>query len=189
MFQKCFVDDAVGGANEGFNCAALGRRILLMNMSSVHAAVWYMTLANIDRGSWFVAARTSHRQQSPVIQPFLIIYICSVIPLAIMIFPQASHSTPLLSLKSNPYGKMSSSKRWFTLPSQNKSSTATKTSKSSKAWKSTKKFLSSVGEPPTAEYDRQQAAKKPIKNSGKEAFGAINYGPYHQGGPFGGGRI
>jgi hypothetical protein len=71
LFQGCFVDDAVGGANEGFNCAALGRRILLMNMSSVHAAVWYMTLANIDRGSWFVAARTSHRQQSPVIQSHL----------------------------------------------------------------------------------------------------------------------
>jgi hypothetical protein len=99
----------------------------------------------------------------------------------------------------------SSSKRWFILPSHKKSSTKTKisdpilpseptsssskTSKSSKVWKSTKKFLSSLGEPPTAEYDRQQAAKKPIKTSGKEAFGAINYGPYHQGGPFGGGRI
>jgi hypothetical protein len=45
--SKC-VADAVVRANEGFNCVALERRILLMNMSPVHAAVWYMTVANID---------------------------------------------------------------------------------------------------------------------------------------------
>ncbi len=61
-----------------------------------------------------------------------------------------------------------------------------KDSKSDRAWKKTKKFLSSLGEPPTAEYDRQQAAKKEIKTSGREAYGAVNYGPYNQGGPFGG---
>lgn len=67
-------------------------------------------------------------------------------------------------------------------------------SKRQKAWKKTKEFLSSIGEPPTAEYERQQAAlsakKGKIKTSGREAFGAVNYGPYHQGGPYGqGGRL
>ncbi|KAG4425425.1 hypothetical protein IFR04_001344 [Cadophora malorum] len=51
-------------------------------------------------------------------------------------------------------------------------------SKNTKAWKKTKKFLSSLGEPPTAEYDRQQNAEKGIKTNRREAFGAINYGPY-----------
>ncbi|KAH6723400.1 hypothetical protein BKA61DRAFT_664130 [Leptodontidium sp. MPI-SDFR-AT-0119] len=65
------------------------------------------------------------------------------------------------------------------LDTESPSSTSTSTpSKNSKAWKKTKKFLSSLGEPPTAEYDRQQDAKKGIKTNGREAFGAINYGPY-----------
>ncbi|KAE8442671.1 hypothetical protein EG329_002969 [Mollisiaceae sp. DMI_Dod_QoI] len=63
-----------------------------------------------------------------------------------------------------------------------------KESKRSKAWKKTKEFLSSIGEPPTAEYERQQAAlsakEGKVKTSGREAFGAVNYGPYHQGGPY-----
>ncbi|KAL2070630.1 hypothetical protein VTL71DRAFT_13656 [Oculimacula yallundae] len=49
-----------------------------------------------------------------------------------------------------------------------------------------KKFLSSVGNPPTLEHDRQQAAKNGISiesqkhtsKDGKQAFGAVNYGPY-----------
>ncbi|KAG4438075.1 hypothetical protein IFR05_006441 [Cadophora sp. M221] len=57
-------------------------------------------------------------------------------------------------------------------------SSSSPSSKNSKAWKKTKKFLSSLGEPPTAEYDRQQDAKKGIKTNGREAFGAVNYGPY-----------
>ncbi|KAK0119958.1 hypothetical protein ONS95_011382 [Cadophora gregata] len=57
-------------------------------------------------------------------------------------------------------------------------SSSSRESKNSKAWKKTKKFLSSIGEPPTAEYDRQQNEKKGIKTNGREAFGAINYGPY-----------
>jgi len=59
-------------------------------------------------------------------------------------------------------------------------------SKSSKAWRKTKEFFNSLGEPPTAAYERDQAKKKEVKTSGREAFGAVNYGPYHQGGPFGG---
>ncbi|KUJ11091.1 uncharacterized protein LY89DRAFT_236650 [Mollisia scopiformis] len=72
-------------------------------------------------------------------------------------------------------------------------SSSGKPSKRSKAWKKTKEFLSSIGEPPTAEYDRQQAALRAeegkVKTSGREAFGAVNYGPYHQGGPYQGGRL
>jgi hypothetical protein len=63
--------------------------------------------------------------------------------------------------------------------------TASMTSKSSKAWRKTKEFFNSLGEPPTAAWEREQA-KKEVKTSGREAFGAVNYGPYHQGGPFGG---
>jgi len=76
----------------------------------------------------------------------------------------------------------SSSKKWQ-LPS--KPSFNVK-SKSSKAWRKTKEFFNSLGEPPTAAYEREQAKKKEVKTSGREAFGAVNYGPYHQGGPFGG---
>ena len=63
---------------------------------------------------------------------------------------------------------------------------STKESKSTKVWKKTKEFFNSLGEPPTAAYEREQAKKKQVKTSGREAFGAVNYGPYHQGGPFGG---
>lgn len=84
-----------------------------------------------------------------------------------------------------------------------------KPSKRTQAWQRTKTFLSTIGEPPTAEYDRRQAAlaleesqgdakgllekdgdeKVGIRN-GREAFGAVNYGPYQQGGPWtAGGRI
>ena len=63
---------------------------------------------------------------------------------------------------------------------------STKESTSKKAWKKTKEFFNSLGEPPTAAYEREQARKKEVKTSGREAFGAVNYGPYHQGGPFGG---
>jgi hypothetical protein len=59
-------------------------------------------------------------------------------------------------------------------------------SKSSRAWKKTKEIFNSLGEPPTAAWEREQAKKKEVKTSGREAFGAVNYGPYHQGGPFGG---
>lgn len=94
-------------------------------------------------------------------------------------------------------------------------------SKRNQAWEKTKALLSSIGEPPTAEYERQQAAlrsnstnstnstdskgesgnrngksgkgkggKVKVKTSGREAFGAVNYGPYFQGGPYaGGGRL
>jgi hypothetical protein len=64
--------------------------------------------------------------------------------------------------------------------------TTSTTSKSAKAWQKTKEFFNSLGEPPTAAYEREQAAKKQVKTSGREAFGAVNYGPYQQGGPFGG---
>lgn len=47
-----------------------------------------------------------------------------------------------------------------------------------------KHFFASLGEPPTDEYDRQQEAQKEMKTNGREAFGAVNYGPYQQGGPF-----
>ena len=63
---------------------------------------------------------------------------------------------------------------------------STKESKPAKAWKKTKEFFNSLGEPPTAAYEREQAKKREVKTSGREAFGAVNYGPYHQGGPFGG---
>ncbi|PMD26779.1 hypothetical protein NA56DRAFT_744094 [Hyaloscypha hepaticicola] len=59
-------------------------------------------------------------------------------------------------------------------------------SKSSRAWKKTKEFFNSLGEPPTATWEREQAKKKEVKTSGRDAFGAVNYGLYHQGGPFGG---
>jgi hypothetical protein len=62
----------------------------------------------------------------------------------------------------------------------------THTSRTSKAWTKTKRFFSSLGEPPTAEYERQQGKKKGIKTNGREAYGAVNYGPYQQGGRFGG---
>lgn len=45
------------------------------------------------------------------------------------------------------------------------------TSRKSKAWEKTKKFFASLGEPPIAEYDRRQAAKKGIKTDGREAYG------------------
>lgn len=101
-------------------------------------------------------------------------------------------------LPSNPL-PMGSSKKWFKFsqkPSKAVSSHAMfpseqpspKLSKSSRAWRKTKKFFASLGEPPTAEYDRQQAEKQKIRTNGREAFGAVNYGPYGQGGPFGGGR-
>ncbi len=59
-----------------------------------------------------------------------------------------------------------------------------KHSKSSRAWRKMKHFFASLGEPPTDEYDRQQEAQKEMKTNGRGAFGAVNYGPYQQGGPF-----
>jgi hypothetical protein len=60
--------------------------------------------------------------------------------------------------------------------------------RSSKAWNKTKtktkKFLSTIGEPPTAEYDRQQAAK--AKAEGKEPgqrpayYEGWDFGPFNQ---------
>jgi hypothetical protein len=64
-----------------------------------------------------------------------------------------------------------------------------KPSRSGRMWKKTKEFFASLGEPPTAEYDRQQAAKQKMRTNGREAFGAVNYGPYGQGGPYSGGRL
>jgi len=55
-------------------------------------------------------------------------------------------------LKSSSPRKDSSSKR--------SSSSEKKDKKPSKAWEKTKKVLSSIGEPPTLEYDRQQALKE-----------------------------
>lgn len=97
------------------------------------------------------------------------------------------------------------SRRYLAAPSVNSNSTtssyqsykplvdsespSSRTPRTSEALKKTKKFLSSLGEPPTAEYDRQQAAKQSVKTNGREAFGAINYGPYRSGGAFGGGKI
>ncbi|KAF4636531.1 hypothetical protein G7Y89_g1557 [Cudoniella acicularis] len=52
-----------------------------------------------------------------------------------------------------------------------------RTSKSQKAWQKTKKFLSSIGEPPTAEYDRQQAALG-LKEEKKRTVKATNYGAF-----------
>jgi len=51
------------------------------------------------------------------------------------------------------------------------------------------RLFASLGEPPTAAYERQQAAKQKIRTNGREAYGAVNYGPYHSGGPFSGGRV
>ncbi|KAI9048146.1 hypothetical protein LZ554_007941 [Drepanopeziza brunnea f. sp. 'monogermtubi'] len=59
------------------------------------------------------------------------------------------------------------------------------TPRTARAWSKTKRFLSSLGEPPTAGYERQQAAKG-ITTDGKDALGATDYGPYPAGGPFGG---
>ncbi|KAJ5038839.1 uncharacterized protein L3040_006518 [Drepanopeziza brunnea f. sp. 'multigermtubi'] len=59
------------------------------------------------------------------------------------------------------------------------------TPRTARAWSKTKRFLSSLGEPPTAGYERQQAAKG-ITTDGKDALGATDYGPYRAWGPFGG---
>lgn len=84
--------------------------------------------------------------------------------------------------KSKPNTNSSSLLRSSTEPT----GSASKPSKSAKAWQKTKEFFNSLGEPPTAAYEREQVAKKQVKTSGREAFGAVNYGPYQQGGPFGG---
>ena len=63
--------------------------------------------------------------------------------------------------------------------------TSSKNSKRTKAWKKTKKFLSSIGEPPTAEYDRQMAPKDETEEEKLKRlrkFGELDYGPY-RGGP------
>lgn len=57
--------------------------------------------------------------------------------------------------------------------------------KTGKVWMKTKKFLSSLGDPPTAEYDRQQAALKGEDGKPKSAA-AVDYGPYNKGGPYAG---
>jgi hypothetical protein len=49
-----------------------------------------------------------------------------------------------------------------------------------------KEVFNSLGESRTAAGEREQATKKQVKTSGRKAFGAVNYGPYHQGGPFSG---
>jgi hypothetical protein len=61
---------------------------------------------------------------------------------------------------------------------------AKKNSKSHKAWQKTKKFLSSLGEPPTAEYDRQQLEAGKIDKS--KTFRTADYGAYGGGGPYSG---
>jgi hypothetical protein len=94
---------------------------------------------------------------------------------------------------------MTSSKphRWY---SPSKFSTSTKTSsksnpapdkppsieksRSQKAWQKTKKLLSSLGEPPTAEYDQQQLAAGKIEKS--KTFRSADYGAYGGGGPYSG---
>jgi len=72
------------------------------------------------------------------------------------------------------------------LTSSSGEATTIKTKRTTKAWKKTKKFLASIGEPPTAEYDRQQAAKgEPSPNRQKNLV-HMDYGPYNRGPMFGG---
>ncbi|KAN0098753.1 hypothetical protein V8E51_014416 [Hyaloscypha variabilis] len=94
-------------------------------------------------------------------------------------------SRPSFKIKSNSKAQTNSSS-WRIGRSSTNPIASTRESKSTKVWKKTKEFFNSLGEPPTAAYEREQAKKKQVKTSGREAFGAVNYGPYHQGGPFGG---
>jgi len=48
-----------------------------------------------------------------------------------------------------------------------------------------KKFLSSLGESPTAEYDRQALANGEIQTDQQKAFAHADYGSWSQGGQFG----
>jgi hypothetical protein len=95
-------------------------------------------------------------------------------------------SKPSFNVKSKPKSNTKTNTSSWKLTRSSTEPTSSVSSKSSKAWRKTKEFFSSLGEPPTAAYEREQAKKKEVKTSGSEAFGAVNYGPYHQGGPFGG---
>jgi hypothetical protein len=95
-------------------------------------------------------------------------------------------SKPSFNVKSKPKSNTKTNTSSGKLTRSLTEPTSSVTSKSSKAWRKTKEFFNSLGEPPTAAFEREQAKKKEVKTSGREAFGAVNYGPYHQGGPFGG---
>jgi hypothetical protein len=95
-------------------------------------------------------------------------------------------SKPSFNIKSKPKSNTKTNASSEKPTRSSTEPTSSVASKSSKAWRKTKEFFNSLGEPPTAAYEREQAKKKEVKTSGREAFGAVNYGPYHQGGPFGG---
>ncbi|PMD49924.1 uncharacterized protein K444DRAFT_638502 [Hyaloscypha bicolor E] len=95
-------------------------------------------------------------------------------------------SKPSFNIKSKPKSNTKTNTSSEKPTRSSTEPTSSVTSKSSKVWRKTKEFFNSLGEPPTAAFEREQAKKKEVKTSGREAFGAVNYGPYHQGGPFGG---